>query len=82
MRNDFQFNNNVLNEQRVTITSIYFAKDITKAFNSGNIVTNINDERLIKWYFPLSGCIKINMDRSNSADDCRGNFGGIIRSCQ
>lgn len=27
MRNDFQFNDNVLDEQGVAITNIYFAKD-------------------------------------------------------
>lgn len=47
-----------------------------------NTVTNRNDERLIKWSFPLSGCIKINTDGSSSADNCRGSFGGIVRSKQ
>lgn len=27
MRNDFQFNDNVLDEQRAAITSLYFAKE-------------------------------------------------------
>ena len=82
MRNDFQFRDNIHNENSVAIVSLNFARDVTRAFGLNSNQSSRSDNRLIGWSFPFAGCIKINTDRSSNLESHRSGFGGLVRTDQ
>ena len=80
MRNKLQFNNVNLSTTNVASHSLSFAKDVTRAFSKNKKNSSIPNGTLINWKFLVVGCLKINTDGSNLADDHCGSFGGIVRS--
>lgn len=78
----FQFNDKLQNENSVAIISLNFAKNIIVAFGLTETPKTSTDNKLISWYFPLAGCIKINMDGSSCPEDHKGGFGGLVRKDQ
>lgn len=77
-RNDFQFNNNIMDYNQIAIKSSNFAICIVKAFKTNLMNIPSCGIRLVKWTLPDVGTVKINYDGRSLGSPGLAGIGGLL----